>query len=170
MAIDDFDWGRIETDLKRAARRSLVRYPGLKPSATSLVHDVWLELARSDKWNAESEKHLKALAVRVMHNNILDAARRFYSQKQGNGLVCEEIDPARHEAAEGSPEEILRVNEALEKLQQVEERAAQVFEYSYFGGCTQQEIAESLGISETTVRADLKLAKAILRRALRRGG
>lgn len=170
MAINDFDWGKIEADLKQAARRSLVRYPGPKPSATSLVHDAWVELARSEKWDADSEKHLKALAVQVMHHSILDAARRFYSQKRGNGLVCEQIDPARHEAAEDSPEAILRVNEALEKLKQDAERAATVFEYSYFGGCTQKEIAESLAISETTVRADLKLAKAILKKMLRPGG
>ena len=166
MAIDDFDWEKIKTDLKKAAIKLLDRCPGPKPSATSLVHDAWVELARSDKWDAASEKHLKALAARVMRDNVLDAARRFYSQKYGGGVVHEEIDPALHEAPEDSPEAILRVDEALEKLEQHDERAARVFEYSYFGGCTQKEIAESLEISETTVRADLRVAKAFLKSML----
>jgi RNA polymerase sigma factor (TIGR02999 family) len=166
MAIDDFDWKKIETDLKKAAKKLLTCYPGPKPSATSLVQDAWVELARSDKWDAASEKHLKALAVRIMKDNVLDSARRFYSQKHGGGVVHEEIDPARHEAPEDDPEAVLRVNEALEKLKQDDERAAKVFEYDHYGGFTQKEIAELLEISETTVRADLRWAKACLKRAL----
>jgi RNA polymerase sigma factor (TIGR02999 family) len=166
MAIEDFDWGNIEADLKKAARRILTGHPGLKPSATSLVNDAWLELARRATWDALSEKHLTALAVQVMRHNMIDAARRFYSRKRGEGVVHEELDPDRYQAAEDGPEAVLRVNEALEKLKQVDERAATVFEYSYFGGCTQKEIADSLGISETTVRADLRWAKAHLRMLL----
>jgi RNA polymerase sigma-70 factor, ECF subfamily len=166
MAIGDFDWKEIETDLRKAATEILFRYPGPKPSAASLVHGAWLELASSDKWDAASENHLKALAVRVMRHKMLDDARKFYSQKHGGGVVHEEIDPARHEAAEDSPETILRVNEALEKLSQEDERAARVFEYYHYGGFTQKEIAETLEISETTVRADLRWAKAWLKKTL----
>ena len=169
MAIDDFDWKIIEADLRKAAADILFRYPEPKPSAASLVHDAWLELARSDKWDAASEKHLKALAVRVMRHKMLDDARRFYSQKHGNGAVHEEIDPTRHEASEDGPEAILRVSEALEKLRQEDERAAMVFEYYHYGGFSQKEIAESLGISETTVRADLRVAKAFLKSILGSG-
>jgi RNA polymerase sigma factor (TIGR02999 family) len=163
MAIEDFDWGNIEAELKRAARKILAGHPGPKPSATSLVNDAWLELARSEKWDVSSERHLTALAVQVMRRNIIDAARRFYSRKRGEGAVHEDLDPDRHQAAEDGPEAVLRVNEALEKLKQLDERAATVFEYTYFGGCTQKEIADSLGISESTVRADLRWAKAHLR-------
>jgi RNA polymerase sigma factor (TIGR02999 family) len=166
MAIDDFDWKKIETDLEKSASEILFRYPDPKPSAASLVHDAWIELASSDKWDAASDNHLKALAVRVMRQKMLDRARKFYSQKHGGGVVHEEIDPARHEAPEDGPEAILRVDEALEKLKRDDERAAKVFEYDHYGGFTQKEIAELLEISETTVRADLRWAKACLKRAL----
>jgi RNA polymerase sigma factor (TIGR02999 family) len=170
MAIDDFDWENIETDLKKAANEIRFRYPDPKPSAASLVHDAWLELTRSDNWDAASEKHLKALAVRVMRQRMLDDARKHYSQKHGGGVVHEEIDPAGHEAPEDGPEAILRVSEALEKLRGEDERAARVFEYYHYGGFTQKEIAESLDISETTVRADLRWAKACLKKTLGPGG
>jgi RNA polymerase sigma factor (TIGR02999 family) len=166
MAIADFDWKIIEADLRKAATEILFRHPDPKPSAASLVHDAWLELARSDKWDAASENHLKALAVRVMRHKMLDGARKFYSQKRGNGAIHEELDLTRHEASEDGPEAILRVNEALQRLQREDERAATVFEYYHYGGFNQKEIAESLGISETTVRADLRVAKAFLKSIL----
>ena len=166
MAIEDFDWVQIEADLKRTARKLLTRHPGPKPSATSLVQDTWVELARSGKWDTVSQKHLVGLGVQIMRKDMYDAARQFYSQKRGGGLAYEELDPDRLIDGQDSPETQLLVNEALEKLRQVDERAASVFEYRRFGGCLHKEIAELFGISESTVRDDLQWAAAYLKKIL----
>lgn len=169
MPIADFDWEPVISDLKKAARKTLARYPGPKPSATSLVHDAWLELARSEKWDAESERHLVALTSRVMRNNMVDAARKMAAARHGAGAAHVELDPSLYRASAETPETIVMLDEALDKLHTDDERAAGIFEHYYFGGCTQKEIADLFTVSESTVRDDLRLAKAMLSRTLSGG-
>jgi len=173
MPVQDHNWEPIIADLKRAARKTLTGYSGMRPSATSLVHDAWLELARSDKWDVESEYQLVALAARIMRNNMVDAARRISSVKRGSRVVHEQINPALHNGAlhppaESTPEFVVVVDQALDKLAAEDDRAARAFEYSYFGGCTQKEIASLLRVSESTLKGDLRVARAFLKDALGR--
>jgi len=140
------------------------RHQTLQP--TELIDELYLRLidrSLPDHW--ENRSHFFGIAARLMRLVLVDHARERRAAKRGGGadpVTLKEtmaLSPAR------APD-VLEVDEALSRLGQLDERKAKVIELRYFGGMKREEIAEAMGLTLPTVKRDLRLGEAWLRRFL----
>jgi len=129
---------------------------------TALVHESYLKLVGTEGVAVEDRHHFFAYASRVMRSVIVDFARAKLAERRGGEAEKVVLDTALGERLAAPESDVLRVHEALEALAQADERAAQVVEMRYFGGLTEPEIAQVLGLSERTVRRDWEKARLLL--------
>lgn len=151
-----------------AAARMARESPGQTLQATALVHEAWLQLAGDRERTWESSAHFFGAAAQAMRRILVDAARRKTRLKRGGDQ--ERVDVSPVEVTEPSPpEEILLMNEALEKLEREDPEQARIVVLKFFGGMTNEEVAAYLGIGERTVYRHWVCAKARLSRWVRQG-
>ena len=133
---------------------------------TALVHESYLKLSRAAHVRFPDRPRFLVYAGRVMRSIIVDLARQRVTDRRGGGAphVTFTLQLADHAANEA---EIVRVHEALNALERVDERMAKVVEMRYFGGLTEVEIAEALDVTYRTVRRDWEQARLFLADALR---
>lgn len=128
---------------------------------TALVHEAYLRLCGSEPVECADRSHFFAVAAQQLRRVLVDHARRVRSERRGGGFVkvafCD-FDAAGF----GLDERLLAVDESLQRLQSLDPRAAQVVELRYFGGLTEAEAAESLGISTATLKRDWDFARTWL--------
>jgi RNA polymerase sigma factor (TIGR02999 family) len=144
-----------------------VAYPGLQQLARarlrdggrntmldtrSLVHECYLRYVQSGELRAEDRRAFFAFASQVMRSVIVNSARDRAAQKRGAGHRRVTLSTGISERTPDGEEVILQVHEALESLAQVDARLAQVVQMRYFGGYSEQEIAETLEVTERTVQ------------------
>ena len=168
----------VYAELRRVAHRQLAAEPaGHTLSTTALVHEAYLRLADQTRAEWASRAQFFALAARAMRRVLVDYARRHQAARRGGArrrpvsLEDAEADgsvDALTVAARG--DELLALDEALDRLAAVDARAAQVVECRFFGGLTEVETAEALGVSPRTAAGDWLMAKGWLYRALRPEG
>ncbi len=132
----------------------------------SLVHESYLRFATSGALNIEDRVHFLRWAGRVMRSVIVDFARRRTAARRGGGAPHVSLTTGIADRPTDGAEEILAVHEALEDLATVDPRLVQIVELRYFGGLTETEIAQALGITERTVRRDWQKGQLLLRAAL----
>jgi RNA polymerase sigma factor (TIGR02999 family) len=154
-------------DLRRIARARL-RDGGRNTmlNTTDLVHDSFLRLLRSEGLRIEDRRAFFAYASRVMRSVIVDSARQRQSERRGGDAQLITLSTELSGTLAHGEDEILRVHEALEVLAQADARMGQVVEMRYFGGYSELEIADALGVNERTIRRDWEKARIILRAAL----
>ena len=160
----------IYADLHRIAQERLYRErAGHTLSATDLVHEAYLRLVDQTRAAWRDRAHFFAAASVVMRRLLVDWARARLSAKRGGGepLVSLDADDAPDPGTPVRPDEILALDEALDRLASRNERQARVVECRYFAGLTIDETAEALGVSPTTVKDDWRLARAWLYREVR---
>lgn len=150
----------VYDELKRAARSQLRRSRnGLQ--TTALVHEAFLKLAGGAQLTAMDRNHLLALSARAMRQVLVDDARARQADKRGGGQEALTLG-----AVPGNGEqavvEVLALDELLQSLHKADERAARIVELRYFGGYSETEIAQMLGISDRTLRRDWRKARAFL--------
>jgi RNA polymerase sigma factor (TIGR02999 family) len=157
----------VYEELRRLAAARMARESaGQTLQATALVHEAWLQLVGEGDRSWENRAHFFGAASNAMRRILVDAARRKSRQKRGAGQ--ERVDIAAVEIAEAAPdEEVLLINEALEKLEREDPEQAQIVVMKFFGGLTNEEVAASLGIGERTVYRQWVCAKARLFRWVR---
>ena len=131
----------------------------------SLVHESYIRFAEAAHLRLEGRVHFFRWAAQVMRSVIVDFARRRSASRRGGDMARVTLD-VELAAADAGKEEILGVHQALERIAAVDPRLTQVVEMRYFGGLSEPEIAESLGITERTVRRDWQKARLLLREAL----
>jgi RNA polymerase sigma factor (TIGR02999 family) len=168
-AVDDADalFNTLYSELHRLARRERYRQgPIAGLGTTTLVHEAYL--AMSDKKGIEfvDPARFMAYAARVMRGLIIDDLRRQHAQKRG-GLF--DITSLRTFHAENIPESqvLLRINDALEELAEVEPELAEVIELKFFGGLSFAEIAAARGVSERTIQRHWEKGRLYLHHAIR---
>ena len=130
------------------------------------MHESYVRFAEAGQLRLEDRVHFMRWAAQVMRSVIVDFARRRLAGRRGGGAAHVTFDvelAARRPAGE---EEILGVHEALDRIAAVDPRMTQVVEMRYFGGLTEPEIAQALGVTERTVRRDWQKARLLLREAL----
>ena len=150
-------------ELRRLARARLRQHRTMTLlDTTALVHESYLKLVGTEGVPVEDRHHFFAYASRVMRSVIVDFARAKLAERRGGGVEKVVLDTALGERLAAPESDVLRVHEALEVLAQADERAAQVVEMRYFGGLTEPEIAQVLGLSERTVRRDWEKARLLL--------
>jgi RNA polymerase sigma factor (TIGR02999 family) len=153
---------------KLAAQQLAQERSGQTLDATALVHEAYLRLV-GDKEEPRSFKdrgHFFAVAAMAMRRILIDNARRKRTAKHGGGLQRQEMEAV---AAPEPDEELLAIDEALEKLAAQDPVKARLVELRYFAGLTGEQAAEVLGISPTTADRHWSYARAWLRAELREG-
>ena len=155
-------------NLKRLARARL-RGGGRNTEldTTALVHEAYLRFVGSGELRAEDRRAFFAYASRVMRSVIVDSARERLAERRGGDMVHLTLTTQMADGMSADEESILRVHEALTVLEAADPRLAQVVEMRYFGGYTEQEIAEALDITDRTVRRDWEKARLLLEVALK---
>jgi RNA polymerase sigma factor (TIGR02999 family) len=156
----------VYAELRRLADSYLRRErPDHTLQATALIHEAYLRLASQHSVDWQSRSHFFGVAAHLMRLILTDHARAHQAAKRGGGGDQVTFD----EAAIASPdhlEDLLALEEALTRLASFDERRCRILEMRFFGGMTPEETAEALGISEPTVRREMRLAKAWLRQQL----
>ena len=132
----------------------------------SLVHETFLRYAQSGGLRAEDRRAFFAYASQVMRSVIVSAARERAAQKRGAGHRPITLSERMSEQVLDDEEAILRVHEALESLEQVDARLAQVVQMRYFGGYSEQEIADALEVTDRTVQRLWLKARLMLQAAM----
>lgn len=133
---------------------------------TSLVHESYLRLQHSGKLDFADRKHFLAYAARVMRTVVIDAVRARLSDRRGGGVLHVTLNTGLGDAVAQNDEDVLRVHEALDELAGIDERLGKVVEMRYFGGLSEAEIADCLGVTERTVQRDWQKARLLLSSAL----
>ena len=156
------------TELRKLAR-SRLRDGGRNAllETTALVHESYLRFLNSGQLRIEDRKAFFAYASRVMRSVIIDAVRERQAERHGGDLAQLTLDTQRAADLPAGEAEILHLHEALKALEEADPRLAAVVEMRYFGGYTEAEIAEAMGLTERTVRRDWDKARLLLRSALK---
>ena len=131
---------------------------------TALIHEAYLRLIDQSMPGWQNRSHFFGVAARLMRQVLVDFARSRQSQKRGGGNKVTLNEAVAYSEANSS--RLLEINEALDRLAAFDERKCKVIELRYFGGLDREEIAEALGVSLATVKRDLALAEAWLRREM----
>ena len=129
---------------------------------TCLVHEAYLRFVTAGELRAEDRRAFFAYASEVMRSVIVNSVRERIAQKRGGDRRRLTLSTQLAANVAEDEETILKVHEALEALAQADARSAQVALMRYFGGYNEQEIAETLDITERTVRRDWEKARLIL--------
>jgi len=131
-------------------------------ATTALVHEAYLKLVDQSRARWNDRAHFLALAAIAMRHILADRARARVAAKRGGRRAPITLDEDML-ASDDEPGALLQIDEALGRLDQVDPRLARVVEYRFFGGMTNEEIAESLGVTVRTVERDWVKARMLLR-------
>jgi RNA polymerase sigma factor (TIGR02999 family) len=157
---------RVYEELQALAHRQLRgERAGHTLNTTALVHEAYLKLVDQNRTDWRSRAHFFALAATVMRRILINYAHQRNAQKRGGGQALLTFEGGMG-SREANVEDLLAIDQALTALAERGERQAKVVEYQFFGGLTQEEIAEILGVSVPTVRRDWQFARAWLSRWL----
>jgi len=157
----------VYEELRRlAAAKMASENPGQTLQATALVHEAWLRLAgdANRKWNDRT--HFFAAAAEAMRRILVDNARRKGAQRHGGGQQRLEL-PDLAEPPGPNADQLLMVNDALDKFAELDAQTAELVKLRYFVGMTIEETAEALGISKATAKRDWDYARAWLYEEIR---
>jgi len=129
--------------------------------ATALVHEAYLKLIEQRAVNWQSRAHFFGIAAQIMRRILVDHARGHLRDKRGGGQIEVPLDKAIVFAPPQSAE-LVKLDQALDRLAQFDSRQAKIVELRFFGGLTVEEAAEVMGISPKTIKRDWSVAKAWL--------
>lgn len=132
--------------------------------ATALVHEAYVRLSVRNEIDPADRSHFFAIAAQAMRRVLIDHARTRGAKKRGSGRVALSLEHAGALLQEDGSEELLVIDEALDRLAAANPRAAQVVERRFFAGLSLDETAASLGVSKKTVQRDWLLARAWLQK------
>jgi RNA polymerase sigma factor (TIGR02999 family) len=152
-------------ELRGLAEHRLRVSPGHSIVPTELVHEAFVKLVQSPNRSWESRRHFINAAGAAMRSILVDRARAKRALKR-SATPQHAVLHANSPDSEPDGEMILKINEAISALDQVDQRAAQVVSLRFFAGLTEPEIAEVLGVNERTVRRDWLFARAWLKRRI----
>ena len=136
-------------------------------STTALVHEAWLELNKLNRIQWQNRGHFLAVAAQAMRRILIDYAVARRRQKRGGGQVVVSLDDGDAlPIADDRADELVELEEALERLQVINERQAKVVECRFYGGMSVEETADALNVSPATVKREWAIARAWLNREM----
>jgi RNA polymerase sigma-70 factor (ECF subfamily) len=156
----------VYAELRRRADALMRRESsGHTLQATQLVHDAYVKLVQQDRASWTDRNHFFAVASQTMRRLLVDHARGRQRQKRGGAHVKLSLDEGLGLSVESDPD-IIALDEALTRLQELDPRQAKLVEMRFFAGLTVAEVAEVLGMSKRSVEAEWTMVSAWLRREL----
>jgi RNA polymerase sigma factor (TIGR02999 family) len=158
---------QVYGELHKLARAYLRRGgPGQSLQPTALINEAFVRLLdQSQPVQFENRAHFFGIAARLMRLILVDHARANKAAKRGSAAAPITLEDCMA-VAPGRAPDVLEIDEALGKLAEVDERKAKVIEMRYFGGMDREEVAAAMGLTVATVKRDLRLGEAWLRRFL----
>ena len=156
----------VYDELRRQARMMMASERGnhtLQP--TALVHEAFIKLSKDSGIAWLNRSHFFGIASRLMRQILIDHARLHATAKRGNRPIHFSLDDVQVPIDERA-DSLLELNEVLDRLAELDEQQATIVEMRFFGGMTNEEIAENLDISERTVVRDWQAARLWLYREL----
>jgi RNA polymerase sigma factor (TIGR02999 family) len=156
----------VNTELRRLAGHYMRREsPGHTLQTSALVNEAYLRLIDQKNVHWQNRAHFFGIAAQLMRRILIDHARKTQYAKRGGGAIQVSLDEAVA-VVEARAAELLAVDEALERLTAMDARKGRIVELRFFGGLTEEETAEVVGISLPTVQREWRAAKAWLHRML----
>ena len=156
----------VYQELRRiAAARLRAERPGHTLQPTALVNEAWMKLAGSPAASIQDRSHFLAVAARAMRQVLVDHARRRDAAKRGSGAEATTLSGRGIAASDPSgldPEELLALDDALDRLDALDPRLRKVVELRFFAGLNDTEVGEVLGVTRRTVQRDWTRARAWL--------
>ena len=153
--------------LRQLAHQRLRSDPDASLNTTALVHEAYLKLVGGPQADVRDRGHFLGLASRVMRHLLVDHARTRKAAKRGGGPAPIEFgEPLL--VADEDLDRVTELDDALQRLEAIDERRSRILEQRYFGGLTLEETAEALGVSLATVKRELRSARAWLPLQLQR--
>ena len=160
----------IHGELHRLAHHYMLgERPGHTLQTTALVNEAYLRLVNASQVTWENRAHFIAVSANLMRRILVDFARSRGYQKRGGDAVKVEFDEGRIPSS-GRGADVIALDDALEALAAFDDRGAKVVELRFFGGMSEEETAEALGISTRTVKREWASAKAWLLREMKGQG
>ena len=135
-------------------------------NTTALVHEAYLKLAGSDGKDWQNRAHFFSVAARAMRQVLIGYARARTAEKRGGGAVHIALDENTPPLGDAQIDELIALNDALERLEALNPRHVRIVECRFFAGLSVTETAEALGVARATVVRDWRMARAWLRHAL----
>jgi RNA polymerase sigma factor (TIGR02999 family) len=153
----------VYDELRRVAANMMHRQerPGHSLQPTALVNEAYLRLIEAPDMNLQNRAHFFAIASRAMRQALLQHARHKYAKKRGERQVRVELDDAMAHV-EVDMEQVIAVDEALEKLEKLDARQAKMVEMQYFAGNSIEEISVATGTPERTTKRELQTGRMFL--------
>ena len=143
----------VYSELRRlAACKMAGEKPGQTLQPTALVHEAWLRLGGDQQPAWKTRAHFFGAAAEAMRRILIERARRRLAAKRGGGLEPIDLDEVEIPSPASTDDELLAVNEALDKLARLEPRKAELVKLRYFVGLTFEETAAALGIAVPTAK------------------
>ncbi len=156
----------VYSDLQKIARNQLrSERKNHTINTTALVHEAYLKLVDQTRVDWKNRAHFFAISAQAMRRILINYAKKRLTEKRGGGELLATFDD-QLVVRETKAEDLVALDEALERLEKLNERQSKVVELRFFGGLTQEEIAEVLNVSVPTVRLDWRMARAWLSREL----
>jgi len=156
----------VYDELRRQAARYLRReQAGHTLQTTALIHEAYVRLVDQRNLQWQNRAHFFGIAAQMMRRILVDHARSKKRAKRGGSDVRVSLDDATV-AVKGQDLDVVALDEALQRLAQIDEQQSRVVELRFFSGLSVEETAEVMGISKSTVKRDWSMAKAWLHREL----
>lgn len=155
----------VYDELRQMARGALRRQPNQSLLTSDLLHETYVKLAGREEPDWKNRAHFFGVAATAMRHILVDYARAKIAQKRGG--LQERLSLKDNMAdTEVVSKQVLALEDALIMLARLDERKCRIVELKFFGGLTNEEVAESLSISVETVKRDWRFARAWLLREL----
>jgi RNA polymerase sigma factor (TIGR02999 family) len=167
-ALDDLMPLVYEELHRQAANYLRQENPNHTLQATALIHETYLKLIDQRQAHFNSRTHFFAIAANLMRRILVDHARGKHRDKRGGNAENLPLDEALNVAEKESNVDLIALDSALNRLEELDERQARIVELRFFSGLSLEETAEALKLSRTTVAQEWALAKAWLYRELTR--
>jgi RNA polymerase sigma-70 factor (ECF subfamily) len=153
---------RVYDELRRIAASYLRKErPGHTLQPTALVHEAYLRLVAQPEQNWQNRAHFLGIAAYLMRQILVDHARKRHAAKRGGKEQPLALDGVSLPGTQ-RPVDLIALDQALSRLQTFDERQSRIVELRFFGGMTEEEIGQSLGLSVRTIKRDWKVAQAWL--------
>jgi len=149
----------VYDELRRMARGYMRRQASNHTfQTTELIHEAYVKLANGGGRDFQSRAHFFGVAARAMRHILVDHARAKQSEKRGGGLQRMSLDDGMAVSSERT-DQLVALDDALKDLESLDERKSRVVELRFFGGLSNEEIAEVLEVSAETVKRDWRFAR-----------
>jgi RNA polymerase sigma factor (TIGR02999 family) len=156
----------LYAELLRLARSHLAGSGAVSLNPSALVHEAYLRMLRREATPMRDRRAFFAYASTAMRSVLVDHVRAHAADKRGGGLTVVTLTTGVLDSA-SAEEDFSRLNEALDALREVDQRACRVVELRYFAGMSEEDIAEEIAVSVPTVKRDWRKARAFLLAQLR---